>query len=188
MHLANAIANRAGDALAAKDLDTRTGGPVIDLPRAAAAGADIVDARPRQNCLSWLSAGGGSAHGHTLGDQEQSENPAKGVMWRVRGLNTTHTAAVGFYASVSARRPSDPSGALVTQIPGAARPRRRSFPAHAQGVRRNDHYAVAQPRMPATADAALHPTVQLRADVRGGRGDAAHDRRATIARSPVRYL
>jgi hypothetical protein len=82
------------------------------------------------------------------------------------------------------QRPRRRSGDAGAQ---AARPRRRSsLRRPCQGVRRKPlrGRAAAACRRQRTGEAALHPTVQLRADRRGNRGKAADDRAATIARSP----
>ena len=73
---ADTRADRAGHALATKDLDAVLCGPVIDLPQAVAAGADLVGARPGQGALFWYFAGGGATrHRRILADKEQNENP-----------------------------------------------------------------------------------------------------------------
>jgi hypothetical protein len=66
---ADTLADRTWDAFAAENLDPRRCGPVIDLPQAVAARADLVAARPGQHALLRPSAGGGATrHGGILAD------------------------------------------------------------------------------------------------------------------------
>ena len=79
---ADTLADRAWHALAAEDLDAVRRRPVIDLPQAVAARADLVAARPGQDVLLRPCAGGGATrHGRVLADQEQNENRHETLSW-----------------------------------------------------------------------------------------------------------
>jgi len=72
-HRADRLARRAGPAFAAEDFHAGRCGAVIDLPRAVAARAGLVAARPGQCDLGRFVAAC-AAHGGSLAEQEQNEN------------------------------------------------------------------------------------------------------------------